>query len=63
MNNTILGYVQAPNYTADKQVVKVQKQYVPYEYKTKGLLKINPDGTICEKDNEWESDKRNHSWE
>lgn len=46
MNKNIIGYVQAPNYVADKQVVKVQKSYVPYTYKCKGIYAIGNDGLL-----------------
>lgn len=45
MNNTILGYVQAPNYVGKPQV-KVQKSYIPYTYKCKGVYAIGKDGLL-----------------
>lgn len=63
MEKNITGYVQAPNYVADKQAVKVQKQYVPYVYKCTGEYAIGPNGTLVERDTDWDKDKPNASWE
>jgi hypothetical protein len=64
MKKTILGFVQAPNYVADKQQVKAPvKQYVPYVYKCTGDYAIGPNGFIIEKDSNLDNDKPNASWE
>ena len=64
MENNILGFVQAPNYVKNSNIVEAPvKQYVPYVYKCTGEYVVGPNGTLVERDNNWDKDKPNASWE
>lgn len=59
MENNILGFVQAPNYVKNSNIVKAPvKQYIPYVYKCEGTYVMSPNGSIIERDN-WDYDKPN----
>lgn len=50
MENNILGFVQAPNYVKNSNIVKAPvKQYIPYVYKCEGIYAIGKDGFILSK--------------
>lgn len=59
-NKEILSYVKLD---LTKQVSKPKKQVAELQLNSKRFVEIN--GVIMDKTsfNEWESDKRNHSWE
>jgi len=58
MENTILGYVQAPVIQLNK--VEPKHKFVPKAgYTGKRNLNVNPDGTICLGKEDWDTDKPN----
>jgi hypothetical protein len=59
MENNILGFVQAPNYVKNSNIVEAPvKQYIPYVYKCEGTYVMAPNGSIIERNN-WDYDKPN----